>query len=534
MLVTAPPGQAGVTETPYPSLPMPWRLAVGGPEAHLYTAFLSGGTTQVTESDTNGAHLRDVQVGSVPLLSGFDVDPSGNLYLAFRDSSSNADVLRKVGPTGTGLWETTLTTSPRDLSVGGGTVWVVSAQGTGVQGYADSTGETLGGFAASGSSVEALPGGHVLVSSSSTGITEYDQGGAVLRRIPGATGPVDSTAAGDVVSTIQTSSGLSVRKWAADGSSTLGVDRGSAGAGDLAVAPNGAAWLLTNNIRVHLDPTTPDARLTSSAAQTSTGSPVALDASASSVPFASPTRFEWDLDGDGSFETDTGTSSRVSRTYDVPGARTIAVRVTAPAGGTATASTVVDVSTPSPAGPVGVSINQGARYTNDPHVTVFMRWPTHAKDVLVSNDGGFFPASQRPVAETVAWTLDSSGPERLPKTIYARFTGGQAGPETYQDDIILDQTVPSVLSASAAPSQGSRRSVDLAPRRAQMRWVVVLKAADKTSGVASMQVTTRKGKPGRWRAYRKRSTFTGTGGRILVRVSDGAGNVSRWKRLTVR
>jgi hypothetical protein len=293
-------------------------------------------------------------------------------------------------------------------------------------------------------------------------------------------------------------------------------------------------WAIVNRSSVwsllKVDPRTPDVALTSSGSQAQTGAPVSFDASGSFVPFSSPSRYEWDLDGDGSFETDSGASGRVSRAYDTPGVRTVTVRVTAPAGGSATASTSVDVSTASPAGPPGVSINNGAMYTNDPAVTVVMRWPTYAKDVVISNDGGFFPASQRPVSASMTWTLDSSGPERLPKTIYARFVGGQAGAETYQDDIILDQTRPVVSSAVGSVGTSSRVAARLAKKRT---YRLVLKASDATSGVSQMQVTYRKTKPGTWKPFAKKVKIKSPTAKIFVRVIDRAGNVSGWKRIKV-
>ncbi|WP_242494870.1 PKD domain-containing protein [Nocardioides zhouii] len=536
VLLAAPQVSAGVTLTPYPSLPMPWRMAVGGPQNHLFTAFLSNGTTQVTESTSSGDYLRPVSIGTVPLIKAFEVDAAGNLYLAFRDTSSNDTLLRKVSPSGSTEWETALAagTSARDVSAGSAAIWLATDQGTTILKFSPLTGEFLGSIPASGAYVEALANGNVLASSSTTGITEYDPAGVARRTIPGSTGALDTTASGEVIAAVSTQSGASIRKFAADGSSTLGVDRGtSASIADLSVTPSGETWALSSNVRVHLDPTTPDAKLTASEAQAFTGAPVALDATGSFVPFASPSRFEWDLDGDGSFETDSGATGRISHAYDTPGIRTVTVRVTAPAGATATASTAVDVSSASPVGPIGVSINNGARYTNDPQVTVFMRWPTYAKDVVISNDGGFFPASQRPVGATMAWTLDSSGPERLPKTIYARFLGGRSGPETYQDDIILDETAPAVLEAGAKAPVASPRLTDLAPRLAKRRYVVTVRAVDKTSGVATMQVTSKKARPGAWRTYKKRSSFKSSSSKIFVRVRDGAGNVSRWKRLKI-
>jgi hypothetical protein len=69
--------------------------------------------------------------------------------------------------------------------------------------------------------------------------------------------------------------------------------------------------------------------------------PKLLDASLSSDPDGSIARYEWDLDGNGTFEVDGGVSPTVSHTFELykglvdPRVRTIAVRVTDDAGATA-------------------------------------------------------------------------------------------------------------------------------------------------------------------------------------------------------
>jgi len=70
---------------------------------------------------------------------------------------------------------------------------------------------------------------------------------------------------------------------------------------------------------------------------------VTFDASASSDPEGLGLRYEWDLDGNGSFETPGGTSPTVTRTY--PGSTTLTarVRVSDPHGATGTAGTLVRV-----------------------------------------------------------------------------------------------------------------------------------------------------------------------------------------------
>jgi hypothetical protein len=175
---------------------------------------------------------------------------------------------------------------------------------------------------------------------------------------------------------------------------------------------------------------------------------------------------------------------------------------------------------PPPAGPVGISINSGDQFTNDPQVTLRVVWPRLASTVFLSNDGGFANAEERTVAVQIPWKLESSGPERLPKTVYARFTGGDSGAETYQDDIILDETAPAIsavdLVGGGEPSKGKTLKLKI-------------KASDATSGVADMQVTSKKSKPGKWQPFKKKATLEASSSKAFVRVRDEAGNSSKWK-----
>ena len=54
--------------------------------------------------------------------------------------------------------------------------------------------------------------------------------------------------------------------------------------------------------------------------------PVGFNASGSSDADGPLTRYEWDLDGNGSYETDTGTSPLASRTYAVQDVGTVTGR----------------------------------------------------------------------------------------------------------------------------------------------------------------------------------------------------------------
>lgn len=288
--------------------------------------------------------------------------------------------------------------------------------------------------------------------------------------------------------------------------------RGLAVAGNALYAPD------TGGGRLQVfDLSTPEVSLLAPYTPIAAGREAVFDATAS-VPLGQIVDYEWDLDGDGLYELDSGTVSRATHVYDVPGQITVGLRVRSDRGGTAVDHREVNVVLGPPPGPVGVSINGGARFTRDPRVKVTIRWPVGATSLLISNDGGFTPSTQMPVAATIPWRLDSSGPERLPKTIYVRFSGGSSGPETYQDDIILDETAPAIrFAALTAGGRGQPR--------------LHLKARDNASGVAFVQLTGRGGRPARWRRFAGLIRLRGPVRGLHVRVRDNAGNRSRWHRV---
>jgi hypothetical protein len=262
------------------------------------------------------------------------------------------------------------------------------------------------------------------------------------------------------------------------------------------------------------------------------------------VPFSAVTQYEFDTNGDGTFdgpaETDSLGAFRRAH-YDQPGHYELQVRVTGARGGTVTSRPTVgmgylDVRLAPPTGQVGVSIDDGATYTNNPRVTLELVWPVLASEVLIANDGGFRNTLPTPLAATVRWRLASSGPERLPKTVYVRYQGlpndmppggvatGQA--INFTDDIILDETPPKLMSATIVGGSG-KASAARAPRKRTFK--LRLRASDNVSGVRSVQFAVKKRKPGRPLRYRRVLKIKATRRPRLARVVDRAGNVSRWR-----
>jgi hypothetical protein len=257
-----------------------------------------------------------------------------------------------------------------------------------------------------------------------------------------------------------------------------------------------------------------------------TGAPVAFDASASTGFGIS--QYQWDLDGDGSFELDTGVTPSATRSYATPVEIVVTVRVSNDIG-SSDATAPLSVRPTPPPGPLGISINRGAQFTNDANVSLAAVWPVLASTMLVANDGGFGVAGRFPLAAERPWTLDSSGPERLPKTVYVRFDDSS---QTFTDDIILDETAPTIASATTAPTRPTT-AVAAATRRRTYR--VRVDARDTTSGVEGLQITSNRRRPGRLREFPRRARvrrtirFTTRSRRIYVRARDAAGNDSRWR-----
>jgi PKD repeat protein len=137
----------------------------------------------------------------------------------------------------------------------------------------------------------------------------------------------------------------------------------------------------------------PTASFTASPNPATTGQAVSFNASASSDPDGTIAKYEWDLDGNGSYETDTGTTATTSKTYATAGPVTVGLRVTDNQGATATTTR-------------SLSVNQGA---NTPPSASFTAAPNPATTgQAVAFDASASADTDGAVAR-YEWDLDGNG-----------------------------------------------------------------------------------------------------------------------------
>jgi YD repeat-containing protein len=137
----------------------------------------------------------------------------------------------------------------------------------------------------------------------------------------------------------------------------------------------------------------PTASFTVSPNPANTGQTVSFNGSGSSDPGGSITRYEWDLDGNGTYETDTGSTATTSRSYSTSGTVTVGLRVTDNGGATATTTRTL-------------TVNQAA---NQPPTASFTVSPNPAvTGQTVSFDGSGSSDPEGPIAR-YEWDLDGNG-----------------------------------------------------------------------------------------------------------------------------
>jgi hypothetical protein len=181
---------------------------------------------------------------------------------------------------------------------------------------------------------------------------------------------------------------------------------------------------------------------------------VTLDASASTDPGGAIARYEFDLDGDGVYET-TSAGPRVETTLTTLGDYRLGVRVVDRVGrvGVATENAVGEGVEAKGSKEASVTIDDGAGYTRDRTVSLTIEPPPHsgAVTMIVSNDGRPDQSLRRPVAKRVPnWSLatgDGLRDRRIVYVVFYNVAGLQVTNGRVSDDIMYDPHAPTVRAA---------------------------------------------------------------------------------------
>jgi hypothetical protein len=267
-----------------------------------------------------------------------------------------------------------------------------------------------------------------------------------------------------------------------------------------------------------------------------------------SVPGAS---IEFDLDGDGLYETqrlspliaDPTTSShsitlKTGRLPEKNGVHRIRARWLAPSGEWIVAESRVYVGMEP-----GLSIADGAEFTNKLRSQVYLFPPIGSSGAIVSNDGGFrggrkvfeFDEVKEPGEPIqLSWDLPRADSQRATRVVYVRYVdpaGRAMSGQTFSDDIIFDAVPPRVQEATLSEQPSAAVS-----RKAARQITLQLKAQDNRSRVVRLQVARGEKRQGRVDTfkYSARRNIPKAGGAVWLRVQDGAGNWSVWTKAKVR
>lgn len=278
--------------------------------------------------------------------------------------------------------------------------------------------------------------------------------------------------------------------------------------------------------RFVVDTAAPRARMEVGPARTTTGTLVTADASGSYDSDGPIIRYEFDLDGDGSYEVDAGGDPRMSTSYGSVGTRAVSVRVTDGAGLQAVASAAVVIVARTGATLVGQiagleTIPPGVRYTNRLRVRLQLIAPPFASAARISNGGDLNDASNLTRVLVLSnsrvavddWPLvtpaDPRGQSQMISVVY------EVGPDTVYRTltIFVDLVAPRL------------RKAVIAGRR------IRVKATDSHgSGVRRARARRARGRASAFKRLANGTLRVPAGrGKLEVQVVDQAGNRSRWR-----
>ncbi|MCU1678487.1 MAG: putative internalin [Frankiales bacterium] len=272
-----------------------------------------------------------------------------------------------------------------------------------------------------------------------------------------------------------------------------------------------------------VDTTPPRAVLRASPARFVAPYQVTLDASGSSDPGGQIAVYEFDLDGDGTYET-SSSSPRQQTTLTTIGDHVLGVRVVDRVGLTAAATDRVAGELVNGPGSheAFVTVNDEAAYTRTLKVSLTINPPPRsgALTMIVANDGRPDQSLRRPITRSIAWSLANGDGLRDRRTVYVTFynsAGAQVTNGRVTDDILYDPRAPKIVSAT----------LRLATKH---RATLTIDAKDTGSGLAGFRLRVGRRSVGHGARIKRRTTLRLQGtvrDRVTLLVRDKAGNTAR-------
>jgi hypothetical protein len=195
----------------------------------------------------------------------------------------------------------------------------------------------------------------------------------------------------------------------------------------------------------------------------------------------------------------------------------------------------------------GLSINQGAPYTNQTLVTLVIGAGPFTSEMMVGNDSGFAGSPWEPYASKKSWELSRYGSYVTPRVVYVKYKKMDGTIlSVYQDEIILDLNPPQgSVQVVNPPSPLTTRDPDLNHHenmavgdqkvflpliQKPIQGTLVqlqLTASDDVSGVGKMMLSNHDDfSGGQWETYKPQKDWDLIGATIYVKYKDNAGNIS--------
>ncbi|MGC1165812.1 MAG: PKD domain-containing protein [Solirubrobacterales bacterium] len=272
--------------------------------------------------------------------------------------------------------------------------------------------------------------------------------------------PTGTTVAYDASGSSDVEAPLAKYEWDLDGNGSYETDTGTSASASSSYATVGARTVrlrvtdsagltVTTSVSVTVTNRAPEPSFTATPNPVLSGSNTVLNASASKDPDGTIAKYEWDLDGNGTYEVNGGSSSSTTRSFATSGARTVGLRVTDNLGTAATTTRIVTVTNRAPTAsftvspssvPTATNIALNAGGSSDPDGTI-------AKYEWDFDNNGTFDATTATSSTTTSYATAGA------RTIALRVTDNLGATATTTRSVTVTNRAPTaVFTTSPSPA----------------------------------------------------------------------------------